>query len=212
MTARAVALILCLALPALSETIEAFGHKWTVPVSADWGLEGNGTAQVLELKVPRDQKVPRRPKQFAVAETPNWQNVTLSFEVQALGGHVIAVFAYRDDAHFNYAHLSIDQGTKQPVHNGIFHVYGGDRVRISSEKGPAAIASKEEWVKVELSHDAATGIVGVTVNGRALRALEAVDLSLGPGRIGLGSFTNTARFRNVTIKGKPAAETDLHVR
>jgi hypothetical protein len=46
----------------------------------------------------------------------------------------------------------------------------------------------------------------VTINGKALRAFEAVDLSLGPGRIGLGSFFNTAQFRNVTIKGKPAAQ------
>jgi hypothetical protein len=206
MTARATALMLCLALPALSESVKAFGLDWTVPVAEDWAVERDGSSEVLHLKVPRDQKVPRRPKQFAVAETPNWQNVTVSFEVKALGGHVIAVFAYRDDAHFNYAHLSIDEATKQPVHNGIFHVYGGDRVRISSEKGPAAIPSKDEWVKVELSHDAAAGIVGVTVNGKAWRALEAVDLSLGPGRVGLGSFTNTAMFRNVTIKGKPAAQ------
>ena len=206
MTARAAVLIVCLALPAFSESIEAFGLKWTVPVAEDWSVERDGASEVLHLKVPRDQKVPRRPKQFAVAETPNWQNVTVSFEVKALGGHVIAVFAYRDDAHFNYAHLSIDEATAQPVHNGIFHVYGGDRVRISSERGPAAIPSKDEWVKVELSHDAVTGIAGVTVNGKALRALEAVDLSLGPGRIGLGSFTNTAQFRNVIVKGKPVAK------
>jgi hypothetical protein len=206
MTARAAALLLCLALPALSETIEAFGHKWTVPMAADWSTEKAGSTEILHLKVARPQQQPRRPKQFALAETPNWQNVTVSFEARSPEGHFIVVYAHRDESHFNYAHLSIDEAPKQPVHNGIFHVYGGDRVRISSEKGPAAVPAKDEWVKVELSHDSVTGIVGVTINGKALRAFEAVDLSLGAGRIGLGSFFNTAQFRNVSIKGKPAAQ------
>ena len=205
MTARSAAFLLCLAVPALGETIEAFGHKWTVPVAADWSTDKTGGAEILHLKVARPQQQPRRPKQFALAETPNWQHVTLSFEAKSPEGNFIVVYAYRDESHFNYAHLSIDEAPKQPVHNGIFHVYGGDRVRISSEKGPAAIPAKDEWVKVELSHDAATGIVGVTINGKAWRAFEAVDLSLGPGRIGLGSFFNTAQFRNVTMKGKPVA-------
>lgn len=187
-----------------AETIEAFGHKWTVPIAADWTVEPPEANAVLHLTVPRDQKQPRRPKQFAVCDIPNWKTVTISLEAQAPQGHLIIVFAYRDEAHFNYAHLSVDEATKQPVHNGIFHVYGGDRVRISSERGPAALSSKDEWHKVQLTHDGSTGIVGVTVNGRALPALEAVDLSLGPGKVGLGSFTNTALFRNVKITGTPA--------
>jgi hypothetical protein len=188
---------------AFGENIEALGFKWSVPVAADWAVKDDSGIPLLHLTVPRDQKQPRRPKQFAVAETPNWQRVTVSVEVKALEGHAIIVFAYRDDAHFNYAHLSVDQGSKQPVHNGIFHVYGGDRVRISNEHGPAALTSKDEWHKVQLTHDAATGIVAVTVNGKPVPALEAVDLSLGPGRVGLGSFTNTAMFRNLKISGTP---------
>jgi len=186
------------------EKIEALGYKWTVPVAADWAVEEEAGSKVLHLAVPRDQKQPRRPKQFAIAETPDWQRVTVSVEVKAVEGHCLIVFAYRDDAHFNYAHLSVDQGSKQPVHNGIFHVYGGDRVRISNERGPAALASKDEWHKVQLTHDASAGIVAVTVDGKPVPALDAVDLSLGAGRVGLGSFTNTAYFRNLKITGTPA--------
>jgi hypothetical protein len=186
-----------------AETIRAFGHTWTVPIASDWKIE-DGQVPVLHLAVPRPQTQPRRPKQFALAETPPWQNVTVSLEAKAPEGHFIIVYAYRDESHFNYAHLSIDQATKQPVHNGMFHVYGGDRVRISTENGPAALASKDEWYKVQLTHDAKTGIAGVTINGKALAVFEAVDLSLGPGRIGLGSFFNTALFRNVKITGTPA--------
>jgi 3-keto-disaccharide hydrolase len=183
-----------------AETIEAFGQKWSVPIASDWVME-NG---VLHLNVGRPQEHPRRPKQFALAETPDWQNVTISLEAKSPEGNLILVYAYRDESHFDYAHLSVDEATKQPVHNGIFHVYGGDRVRISTEKGPAALPAKDQWVNIQLTHDASTGIVGVKINGKSWRAFEAVDLSLGAGKIGIGSFFNTAYFRNVKITGTPA--------
>ena len=51
------------------ETIRAFGHTWTVPIASDWKIE-EGQVPVLHLAVPRPQTQPRRPKQFALAETP----------------------------------------------------------------------------------------------------------------------------------------------
>lgn len=199
-----IALLLCLAVPLAGQTIDAFGYQWSAPVPTDWVIEGEGASATLHLKVPRPQEKPRRPKQFALLETAPWQILTLSMEAKSADGHFIVVYAYRDESHFNYAHFSIDEASKQPVHNGIFHVYGGDRVRISTERGPAGLPGKDRWVKVQLSYDAKTGIVGATVDGKALAAFEAVDLSLGPGKIGLGSFFNTASFRNVKISGTPA--------
>ncbi|MGH9632283.1 MAG: hypothetical protein ACRD7E_28600 [Bryobacteraceae bacterium] len=188
-----------------AETIEAFGLKWSVPIAADWKVEKDGGEEVLRMMVARPQEKPRRPSQFALAETPDYQRVTVEADVKRLGKSLIIVFAYGDESHFNYAHLSSDRGTDQPVHNGVFHVYGGDRVRISPELGPASIPSADEWYHVRLTHDASTGIVTVAVNGKEIPALNAVDLSLGPGRVGIGSFFETALFKNVTITGTPAS-------
>ncbi len=88
---------------------------------------------------------------------------------------------------------------KQPAHNGVFHVYGGERVRISSEQGPAAFPETGKWYHARLVHVAKTGTVTVTVDGRPLPSLTAVDLSLGPGQVGLGSFDETGAFRNLRI-------------
>jgi hypothetical protein len=41
------------------------------------------------------------------------------------------------------------------------------------------------------------------VNGKRNPSLEAVDLSLRHGRVGLGSFDETGDFRNVKITGEP---------
>jgi hypothetical protein len=185
-----------------ADKIEVFGHSWSVPVASDWLVEQPDSAPVLFLRQERGPlPAPRRPTQFAMAQTPDFRHVTVSADVMPLGRSIMIVFAYHDDAHFDYAHLSIDSGSAQPHHNGIFHVYGGERVRISSERGPAAFPANQRWYHVELTHDSETGAVSVKVDGKPVPALEAVDLSLGAGKVGLGSFDETARFRNVHIRG-----------
>jgi hypothetical protein len=126
-------------------------------------------------------------------------------EAKRLGGSLIIVYAHKDASHFNYAHLSVDAPMKQPVHNGIFHVFGGDRVRISSLDGPGSLPSADKWYRVQLDYDAAKGEVQVMVDGQRYPSLRGVDLSLGAGRVGLGSFFETAEFRNLKVTGKHAA-------
>jgi hypothetical protein len=111
------------------------------------------------------------------------------------------VYAYQDAAHFNYAHLSVDTAAKEAHHNGIFHVYGGERVRISDVAGPPAFRATKEWYHVILNWDGSTGLVEVKVDGEPIPALRAVDLSLKSGKIGVGSFDETAEFRNLHIQG-----------
>ncbi len=202
-------LVAVLALAAMAagaaDTLEIFGHKWSVRVAGDWKVEQEGGVPALRLAVHRGPLPgPRRPIQFALAETPPLSRVTLDADVMPLGKSLMLVFAYRDEAHFDYAHLSVDTGTQQPVHNGIFHVYGGERVRISSPQGPAAFPENNRWYHARLSYDAHSGEVRVTVDGKPVPALHAVDLSLGSGKVGLGSFDETAVFRNVKIQSTSA--------
>jgi hypothetical protein len=198
--------VLLLALSAAAaDTIEVFGHKWTVRSVSDWKVEQEDGKPVLRLHVvgPRDPQ-PRRPVQFALAETEPWQKVTVECDVKRDGGSLILVYAYRDEAHFNYVHLSVDAAKKQPVHNGIFHVFGGERVRISSNEGPASLPSDQEWYHVQLIYDGSTGAAKVLVNGKENQSLKGVDMSLGAGKVGIGSFFEKALFKNVKIAGTPA--------
>jgi len=186
----------CACMACGADTIEVFGRSWTVPVKSDWAVEG----EVLRLVEHRGPPPgPRRPIQFALTEVPAYRMATVESDVMALGKSLAIAFAYRDEAHFDYAHISIETGASQPVHNGIFHVYGGDRVRISSEAGPAALRKSGEWHHVKLVHDATAGSVNVAVDGRDVPALSAVDRSLGAGLIGIGSFDETGAFRAVKI-------------
>ena len=78
-----VLLVLLLTLAAsASDTIEAFGHKWTVRFGSDWKVEQEDGKPVLQLLVARPQQQPRRPIQFALAETAPWQQVSLEADVK----------------------------------------------------------------------------------------------------------------------------------
>jgi hypothetical protein len=183
-----------------ADTLKVFGRDWTVPTGADWNVTAENGTETLSLTKAREPLPgPRRPLQFALADVPDYASVTVEADARPLGRSVMIVFAYHDAAHFDYAHLSIDTGQKQSVHNGIFHVYEGERVRISNPRGPAAFAATGRWYHVKLTHEAKTGSVQVTVDGQAVPALQATDVSLGAGKVGIGSFDETGEFKNVKI-------------
>lgn len=201
--------LLALAWPGLAQsTIEAFGFRWLVPVAADWNLESSEGVPTLQLLVPRPSTQPRRPTQYALAQTPDYQSLTLEldvrkepFETRRRRTSLILVYAWRDKDHFNYAHLSVDAARQQPVHNGIFHVYGGDRVRISSEDGPPTLTG-ESWHQVKLVYDGLKGRVDVYVDGQTSPSMRAIDWSLSAGKFGIGSFFDLGSFRNLRVSGK----------
>jgi hypothetical protein len=192
-------------LPPLAQKVRAFGLDWSVFDANDWQVEGSGSSQVLHLKVPRPQEAnPRAPMQYALAEGAGLARFTLEIEMKpdvgknSKAGSTILVYAWRDNLHFNYVHLSSDTGKEQPVHNGVFHVYGGDRVRISQEDGPRAFPNAD-WTPVRMTYDASKNLVETWVRGEKNPSLRGVDLSLAAGRIGLGSFFNTGSFRNFKL-------------
>ena len=194
------ALLLAASSLSVAGTLSVFDRQWTVPDNADWQIDREAGAAVLHLVKARDALPgPRRPIQFALTDVPRYRKLTVEADVKPLGKSLILVFAYQDSAHFNYAHLSVDMGKQVPVHNGIFHVYGGERVRISDPDGPPAFPQNNHWYHAVLIHDAATGAVSVIVDGKPVPTLHAVDVSLGAGNVGLGSFDETAEFKNVKI-------------
>ncbi len=160
---------------------------------------------VLQLLLGKEPPIsqPRRPNQFAMAEAGPFTHVRVSADLQPLGRSLIVVYAYQDPAHFDYAHLSTDTAVKEPHHNGIFHVYGGERVRISDTSGPAAFSDGHRWYRVVLEWSGQTGEVNVNVDGHSVAALHAIDFSLRRGKIGLGSFDETGNFRNVSVQSLP---------
>ena len=184
-----------------ADKLTIFGHTWTVPNAQDWKVSSENGHPMLQLLVGREPAPgPRRPDQFALLDAPPVSKMTLDADVRPTKRSLIIVFAYQDPAHFDYVHFSADTAAKQPVHNGVFHVFGGERVRISSTAGPAAFNAIDKWFHIKVQWNGATGEVQGFVDGTPVLALHAVDLSLKQGTVGLGSFDETGDFKSVTVK------------
>jgi hypothetical protein len=181
-----------------ADQITAFNQKWTVIDAQDWAFR-NGALEMLTAR-PQEGN-PRVPMQYALLEGREYESFTLECEVKRDSGSLIIVYAWRDGMHFNYAHLSIDSPEKQPVHNGVFHVFGSDRSRISKTLGAGSLPTTE-WTRVKMDYDSKTGRVVVEAGGQKFPSLDAVDVSLTSGKIGLGSFFETAQFRNLKITAR----------
>jgi hypothetical protein len=194
---------ICLSAAALfaagADSLSVFGGSWNVEHASDWSVEQG----VLRLKVSADPVPgqPRRPTKIALLDSKPYTKVTVEGEVKRNARSLIIVYAWQDDAHYNYAHMSTDAAAKQVVHNGMFHIFGGERVRISPLDGPPSFETAD-WTPVKLTFDGETGRCVVEVAGRKNPSLEAVDLSLRWGRVGLGSFNETGDFRNIRVTGE----------
>jgi hypothetical protein len=108
---------------------------------------------------------------------------------------VLLVFDYQTPARFHYVHISkhVDN-----VHNGIFVVDDADRKRIDQAHGPGRLTD-QAWHHVRLERNVTTGTIRVFFDNDAAPILSANDRSLAGGRVGVGSFDDTAEFRNFSV-------------
>lgn len=196
---RVLLAMICFAsLMAAADSISVFGEKWDVQSAQDWVVGTN----LLQLRVSAEPAAgqPRRPTKFALLESKPYSKVTVEADIKRDGRSLIVVYAWQDDAHYDYAHISVDAAASENVHNGMFHIFGGERVRMSSLDGPGSLPT-QDWTPLKLVFDGETGHCYVEVSGKRNPSLDAVDLSLRWGRVGLGSFDETGSFRNVKVTG-----------
>ena len=115
---RASLTLICVAsLLAATDSIRVFGQKWDVQALTDWVVGDN----LLQLKVSAEPAAgqPRRPTKFALLQSKPYDRVTVEAEIKRNGRSLIIVYAWQDEAHYDYAHISLDAAAAQNVHNGM---------------------------------------------------------------------------------------------
>lgn len=184
------------------DNFESGMRNWLPPRPADWQVEQEGGNHFLRLLRPGyGPGVPRRPLNYALLRDRCFGDFTLSVRLRRAGKSLTIVFGYQDTLHFNYAHLSVDRGTEQKVHNGIFRVDGGERFRIDNPDRPPALPDKE-WHTARIVRQAPQ--VDVYMDGSS-EALLSVNEKLFPyGRVGIGSFDESGDFDDFQITGTPS--------
>jgi hypothetical protein len=173
--------------------------------SAEWDVDGgewqasNGLLLLTKAGVPSGRI--RRPATVVVYRTPLFQRVTLDVElrstapVDVIYRDLQLIFGYESPTRFYYVHLS---AITDDVHNGVFLVDNADRRRLDAGTTPPVLKD-QDWHRVRLERDGATGRIQVFFDGSATPAWDLVDTTIKAGRVGLGSFDDTGEFRNVVV-------------
>lgn len=177
--------------------------EWEFPHPADWVSEIDYGHYYLHMLRPRDPGVPRRPLQFARLRNVNVGSFDLSVRTRREGRSMIIVFNYVDTLHFYYTHVSMDRGTVQPVHNGIFLVDGGPRRRIAGTEAQPALPDTH-WHTIRVVRNAQTGLIEVYSDVQKKPLFSVIDHHFTCGQVGLGSFDETGDFADFKLHSSDA--------
>lgn len=176
---------------------------------ADFDLDGNGTWKVRgNVLVLEKEGVPggpiRKPAALAILKSEPFTDVTLRADIRSTAPADLAVrdvqliVGYQSPTRFYYAHVS---AKTDAVHNGVFIVNDADRKRIDQPTSRAPLTD-QAWHRVRLERDAAAGTIKVFFDDDEEPFLSTVDRTFTWGRVGLGSFDETAEFRNIEVTGR----------
>ena len=139
---------------------------------------------------------------MAIFKSPPVGNFTLDVELRSTAPvdldvrDVLLIFGYQSPTRFYYVHLS---KRTDGVHNGVFLVHDADRKRLDEPTSVARLVD-QSWHRVRIARETSNGRIRVFFDGDTTPALSATDATLTSGRVGVGSFDETAEFRALTLK------------
>jgi hypothetical protein len=184
------------------EFVDARGvSQWEIDGSGQWRMSGN----VLQLHTAGVPAGPiRKPAAMAIFKSAPAGDFTLEVDLRSTAPvdlevrDVLLIFGYQSPTRFYYVHLS---KRTDAVHNGIFLVNDADRKRLDPPTSVGRLVD-QEWHRVRLVRAAASGLIQVFFGSETAPVLSAVDATLPTGRVGVGSFDETAEFRGMELRSR----------
>ena len=174
---------------------------WEPLAPGHWSVTESENRKVLHLHRNAPQRPPvRRPGMYILSPDGNLKDVVLTCRVKTLrppeikNRDICILFGFQDDTHFYYAHIS--SASDGQVHNVIMRVDGNSRTRINQEPLPEPLLA-DVWHTVSVEHRS-SGEITVQVDGKTI--MTAHDTTYPAGRVGLGSFDDTALFTDFSIR------------
>lgn len=173
------------------------------PAAWTWTREDGQAVLVLHRQQAHKPKV-RSPFNLAWLKTTGWTSFTLTVEAQltkfdAGNNDLCLAFAREDETRFYYAHL----GEKADgVHHHLHVVDRADRAAITATRTAGTPWEPGGWHRLKLVRDAAAGTIAVFFDDMEKPVLTAQNSTLGRGWIGVGSFDDLGKFRNLRIEGE----------
>jgi hypothetical protein len=179
---------------------EAGMQQWMLDGSGEWKVTDN-MLRLWKAGVPAG--LIRRPAALAILQATPLCDVTIEAQVRSTAPLDVVrrdldvVLGYESPTRFYYVHIA---GTSDSVHNGIFLVNNANRVRINKGLSTPHLTDTL-WHHVRVERGGKTGRIAVYMDRMKLPVLEAVDTTIGCGRVGFGSFDDTGEFRHIIVRG-----------
>jgi hypothetical protein len=176
--------------------------RWEMSDPGAWQWNDGGWLS-LHRKDSSYQPPVRSPLHLALLQAPEFGDFTLDVRVRSTHdpyGHrdVCVFFGYQAPDRFYYVHL----GQQTDDHcNQIFIVDAADRRKISSHTSPGT-PWDDQWHRIRIERDVARGDIRVYFDDMERPVMQATDKTLTRGRIGLGSFDDTADFDDLSVRDR----------
>ncbi len=176
-------------------------ENWEL-IGGGWEFVTEDQPQVLRIvKKASDHRPPHRsPGHLALLKTPEVGSFRLDVTARSTHepyGHrdVCFYFGYQGPDRFYYVHLA--QQTDDHAHQ-VFLVNKADRIKISSHESPG-VDWGQDFHQVRIERIAETGSIQVYFDDFAKPIFTADDRTFDMGRVGVGSFDDTAEFSRLEL-------------
>jgi len=186
------------------EDFEKGADRWQPQDEKQWQIKKTDNGQVYsQFKKETTFKPPHRaPTNVSILKDVTVGDMEFTGRVRSTHpdyGHRDAVvfFGYQDPAHFYYVHL----GKQADDHaNQIFIVNGADRTKISLTS-TSGTNWDDNWHTVKVVRKPSDGTIEIYFDDLQKPVMTAKDKTFAYGRIGVGTFDDTADWDDIVIRG-----------
>ena len=186
------------------EDFENGADRWQPQDAEQWQIKKTENGQVYsQHKKQSNYKPPHRaPTNVSLLKDVTVSDMEFTGRVRSTHhdyGHRDAVvfFGYQDPAHFYYVHL----GKQADEHaNQIFIVNGADRKKISITS-TSGTNWDDNWHTVKIIRKPSDGTIEIYFDDMQKPIMTASDKTFTHGRIGVGTFDDTADWDDITLRG-----------
>jgi hypothetical protein len=185
------------------EDFEKGADRWQPQDPAQWQIKTNNGQVYSQFKKESAFKPPHRaPFNVSLLKDVVLGDMEFTGRVRSTHpdyGHrdAVVVFGYQDPAHMYYVHL----GKKADDHaNQIFIVNSADRKKISLTS-TSGTDWDDNWHTVKVVRKPSDGTIEIFYDDMQKPIMTANDKTFAYGRIGVGTFDDTADWDDITLRG-----------
>ena len=186
------------------EDFEKGAERWEPQDPEQWQIKKTEKGQVYSQHKKQSKFKPphRAPTNVSILKDVTVGEMEFTGRVRSTHsdyGHRDAVvfFGYQDPAHFYYVHL----GKQADDHaNQIFIVNGADRKKISITS-TSGTNWDDNWHTVKIIRKPSDGTIEIYFDDMQKPVMTANDKTFAWGRIGVGTFDDTADWDDILLRG-----------